>query len=429
MDLQSQRRRCEAQQRSQETSDRIPPWKTVLWQSCSGSSQPDTENLPAKAGQSLGRHPRSRSDHSGCQALWAIPTYRSSPDRPRVASSILARLTLLPAGLPACATSLLFPRGCRFRRFLTLTFRHPLIIRRRLLQQFFSRFHLRTSLILRRGRSDIRLVRRSILRWRKSLIAPQRLSRQRLKLLHARQLLQIAQSKPHQKLFRRLVQNRPPHHFLPPRRRNQVLVQQRADHPRGIHPANLRNLRRSHRLLVSNHRQSLQRRHRKPQRRPQALDKPPNHIMLLRLGVKFVPPRHRAHLDPALFRRVAPHQLVQRSLHRQLLLTERLRQLIDRRRLIRRINNRFECCFSLFVSHTQPFEVMEAKDVKEVKEKLGPRNSVAQFSRTNATCVLILYLIYLRCLFCFLFVFLINLLNPATFIKHQIQHFMLPHHK
>src|SRR5229473_1465942 len=338
MDLQSQRRRCEAQQRSQETSDGIPPWKTVLWQSCSGSSQPDTENLPAKAGQSLGRHPRSRSDHSGCRALWAIPTYRSSPERPRVASSILARLTLLPAVLPAHSTSLLFPRRCGFLSHVARRFRHPLIIRRRLLQQFFSRF-------------DIRLVRRSILRWRKSLIAPQRLSRQRLKLLQARQLLQIAQSKPHQKLFRRLVQNRPPHHFLPSGRGNQVLIQQRADHPRSIHPANLRNLRRSHRLLVSNHRQSLQRRHGQPQRRPQTLDKPPHHIMLLRLRIKFVPARHRAHFDPPRFGSVAGHQLVQRSLHRQLLLPQRLRQLLDRSRLIRRINNRFQRRFSLFVRH------------------------------------------------------------------------------
>src|SRR5713226_5715039 len=307
MDLQSQRRRCEAQQRSQETSDGVPPWKTVLSQSCSGSSQPDTENLPAKAGQSLGRHPRSRSDHSGCQALWAIPTYRSSPERPRVASSILARLTLLPAVLPAHSTSLLFPRRCGFLSLVARRFRHPLIIRRRLLQQFFSRFHLRTSLILRRGRSDIRLVRRSILRWRKSLIAPQRLSRQRLKLLQARQLLQIAQSKPHQKFLRSRVQNRPPHHFFAPRRGNQVLVQERADHSRSIHSANLRNFRRSHRLLVRNHRQSLQRRHRKPQRRPQTLDKPPHHVMLLRLGEQFVPARYPANLDPAFFRRVTRH--------------------------------------------------------------------------------------------------------------------------
>src|SRR5713101_7542962 len=351
MDLQSQRRRCEAPPRSQETSDGIPPWKTVLWQSCSGSSQPDTENLPAKAGQSLGRHPRSRSDHSGCQALWAIPTYRSSPERPRVASSILARLTLLPAVLPAHSTSLLFPRRCGFLSLVARRFRHPLIIRRRLLQQFFSRFHLRTSLILRRGRSDIRLVRRSILRWRKPLIAPQRLPRQRLKLLQARQLLQIAQSKPHQEFLRRLVQNRPPHHFLPPRCGNQVLVQQRADHPRSIHPANLRNFRRSHRLLVRNHRQRFQCRHGQPQWRPQALDEPPHHVMLLRLRIQLVPACHRANLDPALFGRIARHQLIQRSLHRQLFLAQRLRQLLDRSRLIRRINNRFQRRFSFFVSH------------------------------------------------------------------------------
>src|SRR5712692_4431006 len=217
MDLQSQRRRCEAPPRSQETSDGIPPWKTVLWQSCSGSSQPDTENLPAKAGQSLGRHPRSRSDHSGCRALWAIPTYRSSPERPRVASSILARLTLLPAVLPAHSTSLLFPRRCGFLSLVARRFRHPLIIRRRLLQQFLPRFHLRLCALLDgrrrkdlgvtgghfacdfarrsplvtrhfpRTRPNAGLVRQPALPRRKSLIAPQRLPRQRLKLLQARQ--------------------------------------------------------------------------------------------------------------------------------------------------------------------------------------------------------------------------------------------------
>src|SRR6266436_3459071 len=95
MDLQSQRRTCEGPLRSHETSDGIPQRKTVLCQSCSGSSQPGTENPPAKAWQSLDRHPRSISGHSSCRALWAIPTYHSSPERPRVASSILARLTLL----------------------------------------------------------------------------------------------------------------------------------------------------------------------------------------------------------------------------------------------------------------------------------------------------------------------------------------------
>src|SRR6266849_3593685 len=114
MARQSQRRRGEAPRKSHRTSDGIPPRKTVLWQSCSGSLQPGTENLPAKAGQSLDRYPRSRSDHSSSWALWAIPTYRSSPERPRIASSILARLTLLSAGLPAYSTSLYSPAAAAF---------------------------------------------------------------------------------------------------------------------------------------------------------------------------------------------------------------------------------------------------------------------------------------------------------------------------
>jgi len=68
--------------------------------------------------------------------------------------------------------------------------------------------------------------------------------------------------------------------------------------------------------------------HRKPQRRPQTLDKPPHHVMLLRLGEQFVPASYPANLDPALFRRVTRHQLIQRSLHRQLLFPEGFRQLL-----------------------------------------------------------------------------------------------------
>src|SRR5713226_605145 len=264
------------------------------------------------------------------------------------------------------------PRHRRLCRFVVFPFRHPLIIRRGLFQQFLSRFHLRAPALIAGNRLivlisagvccgcafarrsplvachfsrrllDARLVCRSFTRRRESFIAPQRFPRQRLKLLQTRQLLQIAQSKPHQKLFRSLVQDRPPHHFLPPRRRDQALVQQRADHSRSVYAAYLRNFRSRHRLLVRDHRQRFQRRHRKPQRRPQALDKPPHHVMLLRLGVQLVSARHRANLDPALFGRIARHQLIQRSLHRQLFLAQRLRQLLDRCRLVRRINNRFQ---------------------------------------------------------------------------------------
>src|SRR6266851_2231103 len=273
------------------------------------------------------------------------------------------------------------PRHRRLCRFVVFPFRHPLIIRRGLFQQFLSRFHLRAPALIAGNRLivlisagvccgcafarrsplvachfsrrllDARLVCRSFTRRRESFIAPQRFPRQRLELLQARQLLQIAQSKPHQKLFQSLVQDRPPHHFLPPRCRDQALVQQRADHARRVHTAYLRNFRSRHRLLVRDHRQRFQRRHRKPQRRPQALDKPPHHVMLLRLGVQLVSARHRANLDPALFGRIARHQFIQRSLHRQLFLAQRLRQLLDCSRLVRRINNRFQRRFSLFVSH------------------------------------------------------------------------------
>src|SRR5438477_766639 len=248
------------------------------------------------------------------------------------------------------------PRRRRLLRFAAFSLRHSLIIRGRLFQQVFSRFHLRTRRVSARGARP-RLcgssARHSPLVTRHfPHIAPQRFPRQRLKLLQARQLFQVAQSKSHQKFFRRLIQNRPPHHFLATCRRNQVLVQESTDYSRSIHTANLGNFRRSHRLLVGNHRQRLQSRHRQPQRRPQALNKSPHHVMLLRLGINFVPTRHSANFDPAFFASVARHQLIQRSLHRQLFFAERFRQLLDRRRLIRRINNRFQRRFSLFIRHS-----------------------------------------------------------------------------
>src|SRR5216684_221659 len=208
------------------------------------------------------------------------------------------------------------PRRDRFPRFFAVALRHSFIGRRRLFQQFLSRFHLRSRRVLRRLVSlcprlafarHSPLVTRHFPRRRKSLIAPQRLPCQRLELLQARQLLQVAQSEPHQKFLRCLVQNRPPHHFLPSRRGNQVFVQQRADHPRSVYPAYLRNLRRRHRLLVRDYRQRLQRRHGQPQRRPQALDEPPHHVVVLWLGVHLVPARHRANFDSALFCRIARH--------------------------------------------------------------------------------------------------------------------------
>src|SRR5712692_3609560 len=244
----------------------------------------------------------------------------------------------------------LFPRCCRLRHLVAFARGHPFIRRRCLLGHQFLFFFLRSSILRWAFVRHSPLITRRFPR--NSFIAPQRFSRQSLKLLQARQLLQIAQPKPHQKFLRRLVQNRPPDHFFPSRRGNQPLVQQCADHSGSIHSANLGNLRRRHRLLIRNHRQRLQRRHGQPQRWPQALDEPPHHVVLLRLGVHLVPACHRANLDPALLRRIAGHQFIQRSLHHQLLFAQRLRQLLDRRRLVRRKNNRFQRRSSLFVRHS-----------------------------------------------------------------------------
>jgi hypothetical protein len=74
--------------------------------------------------------------------------------------------------------------------------------------------------------------------------------------------------------------------------------------------------------------------------------------MLLRLRVHLVPAGHRANLDPAFFRRIACHQFVQRRLHGQLFFAQRLCQLLDRRWLIRRINNRFQRRLPLFLGHS-----------------------------------------------------------------------------
>src|SRR5258708_39923183 len=75
--------------------------------------------------------------------------------------------------------------------------------------------------------------------------------------------------------------------------------------------------------------------------------------MLVWFAEQFVDVSLPATLDPALSLRVTRHQLLERSLARQLLFPEDLCQLLDRSRLIRRINYRFKCGFSLFVCHRQ----------------------------------------------------------------------------
>src|SRR6266403_5889633 len=84
------------------------------------------------------------------------------------------------------------PRRRCLRYLAALRLRHPLIIRCRLFQQFLALFHLRAHCL---RALKIRLARRPFFRRREPLIAPQRFPRQRLTLLQARQLIQIAQPK------------------------------------------------------------------------------------------------------------------------------------------------------------------------------------------------------------------------------------------
>src|SRR5215467_78921 len=73
--------------------------------------------------------------------------------------------------------------------------------------------------------------------------------------------------------------------------------------------------------------------------------------MVLRLRVHLVPARNRANFNPALFRCVTRDKFIERCLHHELLFSERACKLLDGCRLIRRINNRFQCRFPFFVGH------------------------------------------------------------------------------
>src|SRR5881396_1718347 len=111
--------------------------------------------------------------------LFRLDSYVTSGLRP------LLRLSLLPYFF----TSFSFPGHRRLCRSAVTRLRHPLIIRRCLLQQLLSRFHRRQVrgcsacfTALWRSSRDARLIRQPILRRRKPFITPQRLPRQRLKL-------------------------------------------------------------------------------------------------------------------------------------------------------------------------------------------------------------------------------------------------------
>ena len=82
---------------------------------------------------------------------------------------------------------------------------------------------------------------------------------QLLEFFHARQFVHILQPKPHQEFFRCLIKNRTANDLLAPRSRDQLSVEQCANHAAGIDTANVIDLGNGDRLLVSNYGESFDR--------------------------------------------------------------------------------------------------------------------------------------------------------------------------
>ena len=87
-------------------------------------------------------------------------------------------------------------------------------------------------------------------------------------VLDLRQVGQIVQAEAIEELARGAVQKRAADHLLAADDLDQMPFDQRAEHAGRVDAANLGNLRRGHRLLVGDHRQRLERRHRQLLRRP-----------------------------------------------------------------------------------------------------------------------------------------------------------------
>src|ERR1700687_250058 len=189
------------------------------------------------------------------------------------------------------------------------------------------------------------------LAWRDAFVAAQGFASEGLQLLEAGQLVEIAQAEAHQKFFRCFVQNLPADDFFAARGGDQALVEQRFQHAGRVHAADFADFRRRDRLLVGDDRERFERGHGKAQRRTQALDEAAHYVVMLRLGIHLVAAGDAAHFDAAFIGRVAGHQFVERGLHYELFLVERGGELLYRGRLVRRVDDRFQCCFAFFVGH------------------------------------------------------------------------------
>src|SRR5581483_4973414 len=124
------------------------------------------------------------------------------------------------------------------------------------------------------------------------------LARHLLEFFDAGKLVDVLQPEADQKVFGRLVENRPPDDLLASGGRNQLARHQRAEHAAGVDPANLRDLGRSDRLLVRDDGERLERLQRQLQRRLEGFYEASNCIVVLRLGGKPETAGDLANLQP-----------------------------------------------------------------------------------------------------------------------------------
>ena len=124
--------------------------------------------------------------------------------------------------------------------------------------------------------------------------------RELLEFLQARQLVEIGEAEAHQELLRRAVEDGPADHVLAAGRGDQALFEQRLDHAADVHAANFVNFRHRDGLLVGDHGEGFERRHRQAQRRLQALDEVAHHVVMLRLGVELLAAGDVADFDAAI---------------------------------------------------------------------------------------------------------------------------------
>ena len=128
--------------------------------------------------------------------------------------------------------------------------------------------------------------------------------------------------------------------FLP-RRRDQPAIQQSLQHARALYAANLHDFGSRNRLLVGDHRQSLQRGKRELQWRLQFLHKLPDRVVMLRLRAHLVSARQLAHRQSTVRLRVFRDKFGENFFYRFNRLFHGLGNLIDRQRFVSDVNSGF----------------------------------------------------------------------------------------